>query len=172
MTRCISGCMVVHPRDESDELWALDQILRCSAVGSVWCCLPRLSSRDFRRLQLAAEQGGVLGMLVRPERVRGQPSWAEMQWLVQPLPAAVAESSRRWRLQLVRCRGGVAGGSLEVWGDESTGELQVDRWVSDRNMANTLVTNEGKVGGANEAGPLCLATELARPAANRRAARA
>ena len=36
-------------------------------------------------MQLAVEQGGGLGLLVRPEAVRGEPSWAETRLLVDKL---------------------------------------------------------------------------------------
>ena len=101
--------IVVHPANKADHIWALDQALRCPAVAAVvaWpeSLDGKLDGRTFRRLQLAAEQGGGLGLLIRPESVRGQPSWADVRLLVEPLPST-SSYGRRMRVVLLRCRGG------------------------------------------------------------------
>ena len=71
------------------------------------CDVDRLSPQACRRLQLAAEIGGGLGILLRPAQARGQPSFAEYRFLVQPLPPpnkSDATVSRRWRVELLRAR--------------------------------------------------------------------
>ena len=73
---------VVRPRNDRDETWALDQILRSPGVGSVVCWPQKLTERRFRQMQLAAEAGGTLCWLVRPEQAREEPSWAEMRLLI------------------------------------------------------------------------------------------
>ncbi|MCI0357046.1 MAG: hypothetical protein L0211_00990 [Planctomycetaceae bacterium] len=78
----LSLMLLLQPADDAAQLWALDQALRCPGVGAVYATCGALDVRDFRRLQLAAESGGTLGVLVRPARLRGQPSWAETQWSV------------------------------------------------------------------------------------------
>jgi len=107
-----------------DELWALEQSLRCEGVAAVWGFWDDLDWRWFRRLQLSAEQGGTLAMLVRPGRFAGQPSWADVQWCVRPLSPnkqspqkqSPQKSDAVWRLSvtLKRCRGGVAGKTVQV----------------------------------------------------------
>jgi len=62
--------IVVRPRSERDALWATDQALRCSVVAAVIAPLRRLDERASRRLQLAAESSGVLGLILRPARDR------------------------------------------------------------------------------------------------------
>ncbi len=66
--------LVVRAEQRADHDWALDQALRCPAVAAVlaWPESPagRLDDRTFRRLQLAAEAGGSLGLLVRPAESR------------------------------------------------------------------------------------------------------
>ena len=91
--------MVVRAGSPDDELWAFDQALRCPGVAAVWGAIDKLPSRWFRRLQLAAENGGGVGHVLRPARVRGWPSWSYAQLLVEPLPSAAAQSAggRRWR---------------------------------------------------------------------------
>ena len=79
----LSRLLVLRPASQADALWALDQALRCPGVGAVWARWNTFDPRDFRRLQLAAESGGTLGLLIRPARERGQPTWADVQWEVR-----------------------------------------------------------------------------------------
>lgn len=98
----------VRPKRLADALWATEQALRTRGVGAVVCEFDRLSTAAFRRLQLAAETGGTLGILLRPERVRHQPSWAEYRILVRPLATSAANSSwspgRRLQVELLKAR--------------------------------------------------------------------
>jgi len=114
---------VVRVENDEDELWVVDQALRSPAVAAVWLHRDELSTRDFRRWQLAAERGGTLGLLVRPASVQGQPTWADVRWQVQPVSA---QRGRVWRLhvELVRCRGGLTGQQLEVELDDVSGVLR------------------------------------------------
>ena len=58
-------------RAREEALWAVDQALRCRTVAAVIVPLSQLDERQARRLQLAAEQGGGIALLLRPERTRG-----------------------------------------------------------------------------------------------------
>ncbi len=78
--------IVLHPNNQADEAWAVDQALRCSAVGAVVAELESISELQARRFQLAAEQGQTLGLFLRPAHVRNQPSWSEIQWLILNAP--------------------------------------------------------------------------------------
>jgi protein ImuA len=112
----LSQAVVVRPADKADELWACDQAVRCPGVGAVVVKCGQLDQRDFRRLQLASEVGGTLGLLIRPPKLRGQPTWANVQWLIGSQP-----SPDRWRLrvELLRCRGGMEGHSVILELDEA-----------------------------------------------------
>lgn len=130
--------VVVRPKSREDGWWSLDQALRCTAVGSVWCELPdEMDDRLARRLQLAAETGGTLGMLIRNSRTRNQPSWADVQWQVRTtshLQFATSSNShntptshnapttphsgRYVQVDLVRCRSGAGHGGYKrqsIW---------------------------------------------------------
>jgi len=111
--------IVVHPGNKADHSWALDQVLRCPAVAATVAWPDsrdgKLDGRTFRRLQLAAEQGGGLGLLVRPESVRSLPSWADVRLLVEPLPSRSPYGRlRRMRIVILRCRGGRGGQIVEA----------------------------------------------------------
>ena len=86
--------LLVHADERADHDWALNQALRCPAVAAVLAWPEtlggRLDDRTFRRLQLAAEESGSLGLFIRPASVRHEPSWADVRWLVEPRPADLA----------------------------------------------------------------------------------
>ncbi len=163
--------VILRPGNAADEIWAIDQALRCSSVAAVWAWLPKLNERDFRRLQLAAEQGGCLGLLLRPARLRGKPTWADIQLLVEPLPSFNPREQththvlspplrRRWRITLLRCRGAAADKTLLLEMDETTGTLQEITGVFETGAPN------------HETSALSLAAQLARPTTHRHSARA
>jgi protein ImuA len=134
--------IVVCPRSARDELWASVQSLRSPAVAAVWGMIDRLDSRAFRRVQLAAQAGRTLGLLLRPPNARGQPSWADVRLGVSAEQGARSREdqkvgirderrtkilhpsslishssfSRRVRIHVVRTRGGRGGGwtTLEI----------------------------------------------------------
>lgn len=81
----LSQVVWVRPQNQADAIWAMDQALRTLAVAAVIADLPVLDERDARRLQLAAERGGGLGLLLRGLEARRMPSWAEVQWVVRSL---------------------------------------------------------------------------------------
>ena len=73
----IGPLVVVRPSRDEDEIWAIDQALRCPGVTAVLAWPERVSSTAMRRFQLAARGSGAVGFLVRPVRARREPSWAE-----------------------------------------------------------------------------------------------
>ena len=165
--------MIVRPKNQADMMWVIDQALRCSAVTAVWSNLHKIDPRHFRRMQLAAEEGATLGLLIRPAAVQGQPSWSDLQLLVEPQPTASQLEpnpshptdrahqahpieQRHWHLRVLRCRGGTAGQSLTLHMDTTTGQLSA--------LPPTPQHHEKSA--------LHLATQLARPASRRRSARA
>ena len=126
--------IVIRTDQQRDQLWALDQSLRCPAVDAVWAPLERLDPHDFRRLQLAAESGGGLGLLIRCSNMREHSSWSDIQLMFHPQvsrsPTTHANThsnidpGRRVRVEITRCRHGTSGGVLELAMNEITGEIQ------------------------------------------------
>lgn len=122
--------IVVQPGKSADMLWALDQSLRCPGVGAVLAWLEKIDSRTFRRLQLAAEQGGGLGLLLRPAAARHEPSWAEIRFGIEPRPSK--SPRRRMRIELLRVRGGKEGEIFDVEIDDETHTLHLAPRVEPR----------------------------------------
>ena len=63
----LSRLVIVRPGGRRDAVWAMEQALRCGSVGAVVGLLDSLSVRAARQLQLAAEAGGGIGLLVGRE---------------------------------------------------------------------------------------------------------
>lgn len=113
--------VVVQPKSAADELWAAVQALRNLAVAAVWLRRDRLTAFDFRRLRLAAEEGGSLGILLRSVRARGQPTWADVQCVIRPWPS---HEGRRLQVELTRCRGGASGVTVVMELDDVNGVIR------------------------------------------------
>jgi hypothetical protein len=84
--------VVVRPSRDEDEIWAIDQALRCPGLTAVVAWPENVSSTSLRRWQLAARGSGTVGLLVRPVRARREPSWAEARLNVSAVAAL-----GRWR---------------------------------------------------------------------------
>lgn len=85
--------VILHPTNKADAMWSFDQSLRCPAVAAVIAWQDHIDEINARRLQLAAEQGNTLGLLLRRNvRSHGQTHWADMTWQVTPLPAALSKT--------------------------------------------------------------------------------
>jgi protein ImuA len=89
----LAQIIFVRPQNRKDYLWALNQSLACRGVGAVLSWPQALDDRAFRGLQLAAEKGGGLGLLVRPLSAGRQPTWSEVQLWVETLPSFVRGES-------------------------------------------------------------------------------
>lgn len=98
--------LVARPSSDDDEIWAIDQSLRCAGVAAVVAWprsrrqRPQAWATAMRRWQLAARTSGAIGLLVRPESAGGEPSWAETRIGVVPLAGGTL-LDRRVRLSLV-----------------------------------------------------------------------
>ncbi|MDC0936625.1 hypothetical protein OAS39_10085 [Pirellulales bacterium] len=118
----LATTLVIRPKNHSDELWAIDQALRSRQLAAVIAWPETIDSYAFRRLQLAVEESGTLGLLVRNASARREPTWAHVRLNVDSQAAATGED---WRLhvELLRCRGGFARGDVQLQIDPQTGEI-------------------------------------------------
>ncbi len=146
----LAQLIVLRAKSQQDELWALEQALCCEGVAVVWAPLEKVSALSFRRLQLAAETGGGIGLFLRSSRVRGRPTWSDLQLAVRPQSS---QHGRRLNVELVRSRNSASGGQIDLELDELTGVVR----EVERNDESHLVS---------------LATQLAHPTSPRHSARA
>lgn len=110
--------ILVRPAALDDALWVLEEALRCPGLAAVVGDGVMPGPVAGRRLQLAAEDGGALGLLILPPLARPPPSTALTRWHVTSrgdLPAHEDGGRPRWRISLLRARGGGSGGGLGPW---------------------------------------------------------
>lgn len=105
--------VVVRGRGDVDLLWAMEEALRSGAVRAVAGEVREPEPLALRRLQLAAEDGGGLALLLRPAGAKKIGGPAATRWRISPLPgvgdAVGGCGVPRWRAELTRVRGGRPG---------------------------------------------------------------
>lgn len=110
--------LVRAPRPE-DGLWAMEETLRCTAVAAALLALREVDMTAARRLQLAAEAGGALGLLLRPDAENPAPIAALTRWRVTAIAGTSGSphdlGDPRWQLDLLRCRAGRPGAWSVTW---------------------------------------------------------
>ncbi len=131
--------VVACPSHDDDEIWTIDQALRCRGVAAVvawprgvagrsaWGQTMQAGNRHghsrplsqwttaMRRWQLAARSSGSIGLFVRPATTASEPSWAEAKIAVSPLTGGTL-LERRLRLERVggAWNGGLTGRATET----------------------------------------------------------
>ena len=94
----LENTLVVHCRDDQSILWAMEQCLSSGACSAVqgWPGTPL--PKQIRRLQLAAQKGRSLGLLMRPDSHLQQPSPAPLRLQMGPL-------QQHLQVRVVKCKG-------------------------------------------------------------------
>jgi protein ImuA len=126
----------------NDVLLLMEEGLRHSSLGGVVGEVGRMSLTASRRLQLAAEKSGVPAFALRRwfsrEGKLCEPTAAATRWQVTALPSAPLRTPgigrARWRLDLLRCRGGEPA-SWMMEACDAQGRLAVPSYVADRPAA-------------------------------------
>jgi len=103
--------IVMQPCDARLQWWAFEQSLLSAAVTVTLGKIEKANERVLRRLLLAVEKGGGVGFLMRPASASA--FGAHLRFLVTTTSAT---QTAGWRLQveLLACRGGIAGGKAFV----------------------------------------------------------
>lgn len=131
----LDAARVIHVEagDEKMLLACFEEGLRHGGIGAAIAEVARLSMVASRRLQLAAEQSGAIGIAIRRWRHPGavdfvQPVASVTRWQVSVLPSSPLPvpgiGRERWLLELVRARAG-EGFELEVEGCDGQGRIAV-----------------------------------------------
>ena len=111
--------LVVRTRRPADTLWAMEEALRSGAPVAVLGEAAMVEPTAVRRLQLAAEAGGVTGLLLTGEG--GMPLPAASRWRIAAAPSAADNgffsTAPRWRVELRQCRGGRPAAWTMEWQD-------------------------------------------------------
>jgi protein ImuA len=148
--------LVSTPRD-TEILWAMEEGLRAPGIVAVVGEVGTLTATASRRLQLAAEHSGITAFLLRRWRHGGQaareralPNAAVTRWRITAMPSQpppIPSPARggglvwgpgvgrlRWRIELLRCRGGEpACWEMEV--PDATDHVSLAAALADRPVA-------------------------------------
>ena len=148
--------LVRAPRD-AEILWAMEEGLRAPGIAAVVGEVGSLPAVASRRLQLAAERSGITAFLLRRWRDGGQaarernlPNAAVTRWRIAALPSqpppipstasggglgwGSGVGHPRWRVELLRCRGGEPA-CWEVEEADATGHVSLASALADRPAA-------------------------------------
>lgn len=130
--------------DEKTALACLEESLRHGGLGAAIADVSKLTMTASRRLQLAAEAAGTVGIVVRRWRRQteaadfGQPTAAITRWRVSVLPSAPLPvpgvGRARWHLELLRCRAG-SSADFYVEACDAKGRLALFADLADRSGA-------------------------------------
>jgi protein ImuA len=155
--------VLARAKRDDDILWALEEGLRTSnspgnspgGIAAVVGEVGRVPMVAGRRLQLAAERSGITAFLLRRWQSGGEaaaererPSAAVTRWRVAAIPSLLGDEpgigTPRWRVELLRCRGGEAA----VWDVEvadATGALSLSAALADRPAASRRLVAEPQI---------------------------
>jgi protein ImuA len=127
-------------RDETGVLDCFEEGLRHKGLGAVVGEVARLPMTASRRLQLAAEGSGTIGLAIRRWRRHqeasdfGHPTAAVTRWRVSVMPSVPLPvpgiGRARWLLELIRCRAAESA-DFEVEACDAKGRLALPTHLSD-----------------------------------------
>ena len=128
--------LILRARREKDVPWAMEEGLRCGALAAVLAEAEGIAFTASRRLALAAAEGATPALLLRHDGL-DPASAALTRWRVAALPGGAdpfdenAPGPPRWRLALVRARGGRPLARDVEWNRE-TGDFRMAAALADR----------------------------------------
>lgn len=128
---------------EEDVLASMEEGLSYGGLGAVVGEIVRLPMIVSRRLQLAAEKTGTMGLIVRRWRRQaeasdfGQPTASTTRWRVSALPSeelpVPGVGRPRWLLELMRVKAGECA-EFVVGACDATGRIHLSSGSSDREV--------------------------------------
>jgi protein ImuA len=104
----------VDLKKEKDVIWAMEEALKCGALAAVVGELQEIGFTTSRRLQLAVEQSGVTGFILRRSSRIPDISAFVSRWKITALPGETEEGLPgigfpRWKVELLKVRNGRPG---------------------------------------------------------------
>lgn len=131
--------LLIRAKTFADEIWATSECAACLGVAATIAGFhhDRLSRVQVRRLQLAVERGGGVGLLMRPVHEFGRAEKsayaAATRWLVRPVAGDALV--RRWELRLLHGHGGRINEGVILEVCRETNIVRASEAVADRPAA-------------------------------------
>jgi protein ImuA len=112
--------LFIQAERDRDALWAMEEALRCKGLAAVVGEAADADLTATRRLQLAAEESGATGILLRANPRKTGTSACVTRWHIRPLQSGADNGLpgvgvTRWRAELLKTRGGRAAGWDIEW---------------------------------------------------------
>lgn len=116
-------------KTEKDVLWITEEALKCEGLAAVVAELNNLSLIESRRLQLAVEESGVTGFILRKDASKAASTVATARWRISPLPSDTEDGMPglgfpRWQVDLLKVRNGSPGSWVMEWAGERFAEVE------------------------------------------------
>lgn len=121
----LDAVLWVRPHTMDDALWAFEQATRSPAIAVSVVSARRIGQAMTRRLQLSAEAGGGIALLLRPGEDASSPSAAAVRLRVEPVAAGQSiqteHAPRRLSVGILKARGSFIYNTCIVEVDDATG---------------------------------------------------
>ncbi len=110
----------VDLKKEKDVLYAVEESLKCNRLTTVVGEIKQISFKESRRLQLAAEQSRVTGLLVHHQPHILNTIACVSRWRITSLPSELVDGMPgvgfpRWNVELLKVRNGKPGSWKLEW---------------------------------------------------------
>jgi len=101
-------------KNEKDSLWEMEEVLKCNGIAAVIGEIRDLDFTASRRFQLAVEQSGVTGFIIRNNPRYITINACVSRWRISPLVSEPEEGMPgvgfpRWNVELLKIRNGKPG---------------------------------------------------------------
>jgi protein ImuA len=115
-------------KTEKDVLWIMEEALKCEGLAAVVAELNNVSLVESRRLQLAVEECGVTGFILRKDGRKMTSTVATARWQISPLPSESEDDLPglgfpRWQVDLLKVRNGNPGSFVLEWAGEGFNDV-------------------------------------------------
>lgn len=112
--------LFVLMKREKDILWAMEEALKCSGLNAVIAELNNFSFTSSRRFQLAVEESGVTGFIIRENPGNLNTTASISRWKIKSLASDTTDDLPgigfpRWQIDLQKIRNGNPGSWTVEW---------------------------------------------------------
>jgi protein ImuA len=112
--------LFVLMKKEKDIMWAMEEALHCNGLNAVIAELHTFSFTTSRRFQLAVEDSGVTGFIIRNNPKNLNTTASVSKWKIKPLSSDTSDDMPgvgfpRWQVDLTKIRNGKPGSWIVEW---------------------------------------------------------
>ena len=120
----------IRLRKPKEILWTIEEALKCEGLTAVIGEINSLDLTQSRRLQLATEQSGVTGFLLRTQQRTLNTTACTCRWQIHPLQSETEDGLPgvgfpRWNVELLKVRNGKPGSWQLEWANGKFNEVVV-----------------------------------------------